>query len=93
MKTKGYLIVSKSGSLRVVKTPQRSIAHDEIAIALDIQIPDGLFKPTLEARISVPDELSYKQIIETNGFTKLEESLSQEIGFEVKLTKIESAAA
>lgn len=89
MKTKGYLIVGKRGSLKAVKSLRSDIGFDEVAIALDLEIPDEAFKPIIEAHIKIDKKDISPLLIDTGELSGLSEKLSHEIGLNVRLTKVD----
>lgn len=90
MKTKGYLIISKTGCLRAVKTLRTNVNFDEVVIALDVEIPDKAFKPIIEAHIKIDKNDITPLLIEAGELNALSEKLTHDIGFNVKLTSIEA---
>lgn len=55
MKIKRFMTVREDGSTALFVRPPR-LAANEISIALDVEVPDAIFrKPSLSARIVVPD--------------------------------------
>lgn len=93
MKTTLYLCVKKSEhrydpSFRVTKTAP-SLDFNEIAIKLNLQLPDELFeKPTLTASIDVPKEAISSPVIETEVIDNVQDIIKKNTGFEVKLTLV-----
>lgn len=55
MKTTVYLVMTRKGQCRTVKTPPR-LSRDEIAIGFRLSIPDTVFlAPVVFADITVPE--------------------------------------
>jgi len=66
---------------------------DEIAMALEIELPNALFKkPRLEAKIVVPDEAAVTDTIESVVTENVKEALEQATGliFSVSVVTPES---
>ena len=77
------------GALRLTKTRPQTAA-DELAVKLEIEIPDSLFiKPTLEARIQVADTVSGGPVITTEVVDNLAEIIRERTGLAVKLSAVE----
>lgn len=90
MKLKKFLIVGSNGSAKVTaKKP--SLDVDEIAIQLNIDIPDQLFvKPTLVADITVDEELAGQQLISSEVVDNAKELISDTLGLELRVSVEES---
>lgn len=74
------------GQIRITKT-RPNTAADEIAVKLDIEIPDSLFiKPTLEARVTVPEGAGYGPAITTEVADNLADVIRQQTGLTVRLS-------
>lgn len=74
------------GNVRVTKTKPNTAA-DELAVRLEIEIPDSLFsKPTLEARVSVPEGAGYGPAITTEVADNLADVIRQQTGLVVRLS-------
>jgi hypothetical protein len=91
MKIQPYLVIrdgSRSVSYRVTKE-YPNLDMDEIAIRLNLDIPNQIFKkPLLTANITVPIEAVTAPVIESETITNVEEMIKQGLGFEVKLTVV-----
>lgn len=100
MKVKCYLVVQGKpakygadrehrrdpGNLKLTKT-KPSTDGDEIAIALDLEIPDSLFiKPTLEARITVPECTPHGGNITAELADNIAEEIRRQTGFSVHIS-------
>lgn len=100
MKLKCYLVVQgrkpeyglnreikrEAGAIRLTKK-KPSTASDEIAVCLDIEIPDNLFiKPTLHASVSVPDGPPHGGIITADVADNIAAIIHQQTGFSVSVT-------
>lgn len=92
MKISSYLCIKKIGSkyspraaLRVVKTSP-ALEFNEIAMKLDIEIPDEIFdKPQLQASIKVPKEAVSQPVIDSEIIDNVEQIIKTQTGFSVKL--------
>jgi len=81
-----HLVVSKSGSVKTVKS-KPSLGSDEIAIAMNMTIPDALFrKPQLCASIVVPDEAAVEKTISAVTVDNFKEAITQAVGLPVQIT-------
>ena len=100
MKLKCYLVVQGrqpkyginkesqrvAGSLKITKT-RPNTDRDEIAIALDLDIPDLLFiKPVLQASISVPEGSPHGGEITADIADNIAEVIRQQTGFMVRVS-------
>lgn len=96
MRTTGYLCIKKTGStynpkalLRVTKTSP-ALDFNEIAVKLDLELPDELFaKPRLEAKIAVPKEAVSAPVISAEVIDNVQDIIKQSTGFEVRLNLVE----
>lgn len=80
----------KPGTIKIAKK-KPATAADEIAIRLEVDIPDGLFqKPTLEAKISVPEGL-HGPVITTEVADNIADLIRREMGLTVLLSADEVA--
>jgi hypothetical protein len=74
------------GNLKLTKA-KPSTDRDEIAIALDLEIPDSLFiKPTLEARITVPECTPHGGNITAEVADNIAEEIRRQTGFSVHIS-------
>lgn len=93
MKTTVYLCVKKSDhrfdpTFRVTKT-RPGLASNEIAVKLNLELPDGLFsKPALEAKVVVSEKAVAPQVIQADVIDNVEQIIKEKTGFEVKLTVV-----
>ena len=75
----------KAQSLTVTKNKPNTDS-DEIAIKLDLDIPNSLFlKPSLVFKVTVPEEVCSLPEIEAKVTDNLAEILAQELGTKVRL--------
>ena len=94
MKLKKWLTAGANGSCRLTAN-KPSLGWDEIAIALEIDLPDALFKrPRLEAKITVPEEAAVTGTIESVVADNVQEAIEQATGltFSVAVVQPESAS-
>lgn len=74
------------GTIRVAKT-RPNTRSDEIAIKLDVEIPDALYiKPQLEARVTVPDDGSRGPVITAEIADNIAEAIRERTGLEVRIS-------
>jgi hypothetical protein len=74
------------GNLRLTKTRPKT-DKDEIAIALHLDIPNSLFiKPTLEARITVPECTPHGGNITAEVADNIAEEIRRQTGFSVHIS-------
>lgn len=74
------------GALRITKN-RPDTAKDEIAVCLDMEIPDSLFtKPVLQARVSVPEGANYGGEIQAGVADNIAEIIRQQTGFSVHIS-------
>lgn len=88
MKTINWLAINKRGDVRIRKT-KSNLNWDEIAIMLQLEIPDELFRrPTISAKIEIKDipNNAYNPEIILN--TK--ELIEQQTGAKIEFTIIKS---
>lgn len=90
MKVKQWLAINKKGITKVRKT-KPDLSWDEIAIQIELDIPDELFKrPVISARIEVKDVplaeydpeiiINTKELIEQQTGAKIEFTVVHEEG-------------
>ncbi len=97
MEVSQYLIVKKTGSkynarytVRVTKSTP-ALASNEIAMKVDIVLPDAVFdKPAFSAKIVVPEDAVSQPVITAEVIDNVQEIIKQNTGFEVKLTLVEA---
>lgn len=83
MKIKPYLVINSRGSVRVVKT-NPSLAFDEVAMQIHIELPDELFKkPRLEASLVVPKNAVQTPTIDVETIDNMQQAIKQHTGVEV----------
>ena len=93
MRTTLYLCVKKSEhrfdpSFRVTKT-RPGLDHNEIAVKINLELPDALFtKPTLEAKVVVSEKAVSQPIIEADVIDNVEQIIKDQTGFTVKLAVV-----
>lgn len=93
----GYIIVKPKNygqlSARLsARTP--SLAKDEVAIKLNIKVPDGLFKrPQLKASISIPESAVTAPVVSAEVIDNVREVLSQQTGLDVTVSLVENSQA
>lgn len=86
MKTQFYLTVNKSGSVKTYKNPP-ALAWDEVAILLNLELPNRLFqKPQLQASIVVDEKDVEPTIINVDTQNNIREAIETASGLEVRLS-------
>lgn len=89
MKIKKWLTISNRGVCRVTMR-KPSLDWNEVAILLDIHLPDALFdKPRLEAKITVPDEAAASGVIKSVVAEGVQDAIEQATGltFSIAVTQ------
>lgn len=86
MITKQWLIINKRGITRMTRT-KPSLGYNEIAIAVQLQVPDELFeRPVINAKIEIKDvdklEFDPQVIIDTK------ELVEQQTGAKIEFTVV-----
>ena len=90
MELKKYLIVNSNGSTRITSYNKPKLATNEIAIQLNLSIPDKLFeKPTLVANITVDEELATQELISAKVIDNAKEIISNSLGLELRIKTVE----
>jgi hypothetical protein len=58
MKTRVYLVLTRAGAVRAIKTHPQKLSTGEIAVRILLDVPDALFAPPpiLDAELTVPGE-------------------------------------
>lgn len=86
MKVKKWLTIGRNGSARITKG-KPGLDWDEIAIQLDIELPDALFqRPRLAASITVPEEAAATDVIDTIVADNVQEAIEQATGLEFSIS-------
>lgn len=92
MKINRYLAIEKSrrgGSARITTQPP-NLKRNEIAVLLNLDIPDALFeKPQLQASITIPDDAVTQPIIDASVVDNIEVVLQQELGVDLSVAVVE----
>lgn len=85
MKITFHLIVGANGSTKTVKSKPR-LGHNEIAIAMNLTLPDMLFKkPMLSADVVIPDKAAVPANISAEVANNIKESIQAVTGLDVKI--------
>ena len=86
MKTQFYLVVNSSGSVSAKKN-RPNLAWNEIAILMDLQLPNQLFqKPQLQGSILVEEKDVTPTQIDIETQNNIREAIESAAGMEVRLT-------
>lgn len=93
MRINQYLIISEgkrfSPNVRLVKTLKSKMPSNAIALKLNIEIPDAIFKkPQLEASIKIDENDITKPQINATVLDNIKQVLKQELGVDVKIQHI-----
>lgn len=89
MKLKKYLSVRSNGSVRVTAN-KPSLYSDEIAIQLNLDVPNQLFeKPTLVADISIDEELAGQSLIAAETIDNAKQLISDALKLELRVETVE----
>lgn len=89
----GYIIVKPKGyyglSARLTsRTP--ALSKDEVAIKLDICVPDALFKrPQIQAKVVVPEDAVTAPVLNAAVLDNVREVLQQQTGMDVSVSLVE----
>lgn len=93
MKLTCHLIVKKSGSVRISKS-RPNVKGDEISIAMNLDLPDILFrKPQLQANIVIPEKAVNPKEITVEIADNIREAIEQATGLDVTLEVINAVDA
>jgi hypothetical protein len=94
MNVEAYLIIGagkhglyyQATGLRVTRK-RPDTKSNEIAIRLDLEIPDMLFqKPQLQAKFAIPEDSVSQPVISAAVMDNIAETLSQQLGIKVHVT-------
>ena len=86
MITNLYLIISKTGRTRIVKTRQNDLRIDEVCLKLNLNIPNIMFeKPQLQANITVDEKSCQPTNITPEIIIKTRELIEQTMGMKIDL--------
>ena len=86
MKTKGFLVVNSRGGIKSCKTKPK-LGADEVAIALNIDLPNSIFeRPSLSGTIVLKEEDAPEVDITPEMKTEIEKAVSKSFGLDVTLT-------
>lgn len=89
MVTRPYIVVNSRGTVRVGNRGVPSLSGDEIAIRLELNLPNELFtKPRLEATITVPANAVRGSQIEAEVVDNIQEAIQSASGLDVSLTLV-----
>lgn len=82
-----YLTVDSRGSVRVTKGKPNSLRFDEVSVAVHISLPKDLFKkPTLSARLEIPQEAALPHEITAAVMTNVKDAIESASGMRVHIT-------
>lgn len=90
----GYIVVKPKGhyglSARLAsRTP--ALSKDEVAIKLDIRVPDALFKrPQIQAKVVIPEDAVTAPVLNATVLDNVREALQQQTGLDVSVSLVET---
>lgn len=90
-----YLIISQgkrrySPNVKLVKTLKGNMPSNAVALKLNIQIPDSIFKrPQLEASIKIDENDIRKPMINAVVMDNIREVFQQQLGVDVTIQHVE----
>lgn len=89
MRAETFLVVSKTGLIRVAKR-RPSIKTNEVAISLAIEIPDRLFdRPQLQARVTIPESEIRPNQFSAESIAHLEQVIRDETELNITINVVE----
>ena len=89
MKLNFFLITNSRGTTRTAKN-RPDLKWDEISIAIQLELPDLLFKkPQLQASIIIPDKSATPPVISGEVTEHIRQAIAQHTGVEVKIQVLE----
>lgn len=86
---KKHLVVKKNGTCRLCVN-QPGLDWDEISVQLEVSIPNAIFdRPRFEAKITIPDDASLPDIINTEVIENAKDAIEQATGltFSINVVK------
>lgn len=84
-----YLIINNRGSVQL-RERTFSLKHNEVAIKLEMDIPDALFtKPTLVATMTIPEEAVPQSQIDTKVTDNIEKIIKDATGLTMNISVVE----
>lgn len=90
MKLQKWITINSRGSARLTKG-RPALDSDEIAMMLDITLPDALFrKPRLEARIDIPEEAGQPEVITSEVVENVKEAIESATGLTISVNVVEA---
>jgi hypothetical protein len=85
MEIECFLIVASTGSVRVTKRDP-DLKWNEIVVKIALRLPRALFsKPTIEARVLIPDEAAKPATISAEVIERVDEAIRAATGMHVEL--------
>lgn len=77
-----------------INKKQAGLDSSEVAIFLEINLPDALFKkPRLEAKITVPDEAAASGVIDSVVSENVQEAIKQATGLTFSIDVVQQDAS
>lgn len=94
----GYIVVKPKGvfydlaARYASRTP--ALSKDEIAIKLNISVPDALFtRPQLQASVVIPEDAVTKPVLDAQVLDNVREVIEQQTGMDVRVSLVEPVAS
>lgn len=88
-----YLVVKPknwSGLSARLTSKVPALGKDEVAIKLDVVVPDALFKrPQLRASVTIPESVVSAPVISAEVLDNIQEILTQQTGLDIKVSVVE----
>jgi len=83
MKIRGFLTVTKGGSMKVTKSYPK-LNYDEIAISFSLEIPSSVFdRPAIHAEIKITEDQVAPREITAETVNNVRDALLQHAGIEL----------
>lgn len=91
MRVLKWLTINSKGACRITKG-KPSLDWDEIAIRLEVDLPDALFnRPRLEASITIPEEAAKGEIIQSVVADNVKEAIEQATGLTFSVAVVDNS--
>lgn len=89
MIVKKYLVINSRGSVVPREKEPTGLKGNEVAVRLEIVIPDALFKrPLLRASLTIPNSAVPNTIIDANVADNVAELIKQATGLEMTVSVV-----
>lgn len=92
MKTNFWIRINSRGSVHTSQGPPRSIGVDEVAMKINLELPNALFtKPQLEASLTVPNEAVNKEVLTPQVTDNIAQAIKQSTGLDMVIRIVDPA--